>query len=709
MSQIVLPPEPPALIQEYSQTPQKAILLGPAIAVENVFAQDSPHIRIVTKERDRGVKEYELVYSENGIVQSPNTNSPTIIEPISAIEIVADRQEYNEKEQVITASGNVVMRFSNAVLNADSLRVNLLNRLAVAEGKVVLKRGEQILRGERFEYFFFVDSGVIYNASGEIYIPTTSRDTSAILATDIPDRPLSDSLAENQPLKRVTAAEGYKFTIGSTRDLSRIEQSGGLPSSQTGGQIGRLRFEAQRIDFENQEWVATNMRITNDPFSPPELEVRADTARFRNIAPQVDELVTTNSRVVFDQDFTLPIFQDRLVFGRRSRQPTLVQFGFDGEERGGLYVERSFNLIDTENIYFKVTPQYFLQKALIPGAFGLSENETGDRNIFRTSAFGLKTRLNVSFSPRTQLQANTSLTSLNFNEVEDRLRANILLENQIGDLNSPHIFGLGYNYRDRIFNGSLGFQRVQSSVGAFINSPVIPIANSGINLNYQGSVLNINAETDRTDLIQANEGNKIINLTRYQSAASLSRSFSLWRGEALPPTKEEGLRYTPVPVSPFLQLSTGVTGVASLYSNGENQPSVVGSVGVQGQFGHFSRSFLDYTGFNILYTQGIRGDASPFKFDRFVDTRTLSLGISQQIYGPFRLGFQTSLNLDNSEQISTDYFLEYSRRTYNILLRYNPILSLGSISFRLSDFNWVGDPEPFGGSGIRPVTQGIQR
>ena len=44
------------------------------------------------------------------------------------------------------------------VLLADLLRVNLANRIAVAQGNVVLKRGEQIIRGDRFEYYLMQDS-----------------------------------------------------------------------------------------------------------------------------------------------------------------------------------------------------------------------------------------------------------------------------------------------------------------------------------------------------------------------------------------------------------------------------------------------------------------------------------------------------------------------------------------------------------------------
>ena len=74
-----------------------------------------------------------------------------------------------------------------------------------------------------------------------------------------------------------------------------------------------------------------------------------------------------------------------------------------------------------------------------------------------------------------------------------------------------------------------------------------------------------------------------------------------------------------------------------------------------------------------------KGDESPFLFHRIPE------------------GFQTSWNLDSGETISTDYILEYSRRSYNITLRYNPVLQLCFISLRFNDFNGNGNAEPFEG------------
>jgi hypothetical protein len=261
-----------------------------------------------------------------------------------------------------------------------------------------------------------------------------------------------------------------------------------------------------------------------------------------------------------------------------------------------------------------------------------------------------------------------------------------------------------------LFNGSLGYQTVQSTLGAVLTSPRIPLGNSGINLNYQLGAQYINADTDQLDLLEPLREDNRVDLSRFQASATLSRGIRLWQGTALPQSASVGLKYTPVPVVPYLQAVLGLVGVTSAYTSGDSQSALIGSVGLMGQFGHFSRPWLDYTAFNLVYTQVLQDGASPFLFDRIVDTKVLGAGISQQLYGPFRVGFQTSINLDTGEGIDTDYLVEYSRRTYGIVLRYNPVKEIGSLTLRISDFNWTGGARPFYGDGeVRSVEGGVRR
>ncbi|MCP6374087.1 DUF3769 domain-containing protein, partial [Klebsiella pneumoniae] len=77
-----------------------------------------------------------------------------------------------------------------------------------------------------------------------------------------------------------------------------------------------LRFQAEQVDFYPQGWQARNVRITNDPFSPAELELRADTVTLTRETPYRDRIRTTRQRLVFDQGFSVPIPRDQTVIDR---------------------------------------------------------------------------------------------------------------------------------------------------------------------------------------------------------------------------------------------------------------------------------------------------------------------------------------------------------------------------------------------------------
>ena len=606
------------------------------------------------------------------------------------VELTADRQEYDVQRQLVSAEGNVIMRVRGSILDADRAIINLQTRTAIATGNVAFRRGQQILRGNRFEYDFIANTGTVGGASGELYTVTSGTDFTPNLPTDITpgvflERPLSDRILANQPLENVAEVPGGITTV--------IGSGEGQTAGQT-GQLRRLRYQAEKLDFTPDGGIATNIRITNDPFSPPELELRANTARFRRVNPLIDEIIADNPRLIFDQGFSLPVFPNRLTIDRRERRPALITFGYDEPDRGGLYAEANFTVLSQPGFRFTLTPQYYIQRSI---SQGFSDP---------LSIFGLKARLDATLGPRTTLRGSAIFTSLNLDEIDTKLRASLRLRQLVG----THTLTGEYSYRDRLFNGSLGYQTVQQTIGAILTSPVIPLGDTGINLSYQAAAQYINADTDRLDLLEPIRDNNRINLGRFQASAALSRPIRLWRGEALAATPTEGLRYTPTPIVPYLQLVLGVRGVAGYYSNGENQSSLTGTVGIVGQIGNFSRDWLDYTGFNLTYAQIFPTGESPFLFDRVADVRILGAGIVQQIYGPFRVGIQTAINLDTAQQISTDYILEYSRRTYGVILRYNPVRETGSITLRISDFNWTGGPEPFSGiDDVRSVEGGIRR
>ncbi len=632
-----------------------------------------------------------------GIRTAPSQRTvPFPVSPADTIEIKADRQEFDEKQQIVTAIGNVVVRFRQTVIDADRAIVNLVTRQVVASGNVAYTRGEQVVRGQQMDFNLGLNSGVVEQATGELFLPKAGSELTPTLPTDISagtilNQPLSDRITSQQPVRGVRSPGAATFTIGGGG------QGGQLAAPQITGAVNRVRFQAERLELRpDGVRVATNIRITNDPFSPPELEYRAKTATIKSISPTAQEVVTTKPRLVFDNRVKIPVYPRRQVFDSQQQNGPCLTFGFDGGDRGGLYAECAFQVLETGPLRLSLTPQVYIQRAI----------EKHGGNPFFPDSYGLKAKLTAAVGPRTRIDGSAIFVNFdNFpNLAENAFRGNLRLRQSVG----THTLAAEYSYRDRLFNGSLGFQTVNSSLGVVLTSPIVPLGKTGINLSYQAGYQFINADTDRFDLVEPVRDNNRIDLSRLQLSAALTRDFTLWQGKALPRTPTQGLKYTRTPVVPYVKLALGLRGVGSYYSSDDLQNSLAGSVGMIGQFGHFSRPFLDYTGFNVTYTQVGRDGLSPFLFDRLVDVRILSFGLVQQVYGGFRVGIQTGINLDTKETISTNYTLEYSRRSYAIILRFNPERQVGSLTFRISDFNWNGTPEPFGGGDVRSVEGGVR-
>ncbi|MGB7084145.1 MAG: DUF3769 domain-containing protein [Phormidesmis sp.] len=610
----------------------------------------------------------------------------------SQLQLTADFQEYDPASQTVTARGQVRLQLNDAIIEANELWLNLVNRYALATGDVLLTRGAQIVRGSRAEYNFIQQSGVIKGAVGTLYLPQVNDDLASPLAA-LP----SSSIRAYDPINR---RQDLQVSSDGSVQIATTPAANQLTGDSAQGGLRQLRFETDELAFDVEGWRAESVRITNDPFSPPELELRADSLLLRNISPTQDELLLKRPRLVFDQGLALPLLRSRLLLSRgtldpEDLSPVPVAGGVDGRDRGGLFLGRKLPLLRTEKVRFSVTPQFFAARA-----FRAESSSPIDPDNF-----GVIADLEAELTPRTTLSGSAELTSLDLSRATENLRTNLRAEQLIGD----HRLSLQYSYRERLFNGSLGFQDVQSSVGAVLLSPEIAIGERGLRLTYQVGAQLINAETDREDLLLASGSDTgRVTLGRYQVSGALRQGFNLWRGEPKPLTQDEGLRFTPTPVIPYLNLNLGLRATGTYYSSGDAQDSVIAEISVDGQIGHFARNFGDYTRFNVGYAQSFIGGAnSPFLFDREVDRNILSLGLTQQLYGPFLVGFQTALSLSESREIDTIYLLEYSRRTYGILLRYDASQNAGSIGFRLSNFSWVGDSDPFDTPRVRRVQSGV--
>ncbi|HXI21099.1 MAG TPA: putative LPS assembly protein LptD, partial [Gemmatimonadales bacterium] len=85
-----------------------------------------------------------------------------------AVDVQADRIDYNEAERRIVASGMVRVAMGSRTLFADEVSVDLDDQVVTASGQVILIDGTNILEGDRIEYNYRTNTGVVTNGRGTV-------------------------------------------------------------------------------------------------------------------------------------------------------------------------------------------------------------------------------------------------------------------------------------------------------------------------------------------------------------------------------------------------------------------------------------------------------------------------------------------------------------------------------------------------------------
>ena len=567
------------------------------------------------------------------VIPSPQTSqsSPAAENGGDPLQVEADRQSYDTAKRLFRAEGNVKLTYRQTVLQADAIAVDLNARQVTATGKVTLDIGQQQqIRGSRLVYRLDRRTGTLYQAEGDLNLatlPTTVR--RATLPTDV-------------------AA------------TSVFEPPGQQP------RLKFLRFQADEIQLTGANWRGLNVRVTNDRLGPPlgpELELEASNATLEERADGTNLLTTRGNRLWFDQTFSVPLLNNRTVLGadRARRRPPVTVLYDDAD--GGLIVRRDVEVLGRADASFTVGPKVRLQQ------FG---NDDGV-----LAAFGLDLDFNLQGGGGQVTNLFLALNSLA--NPENDLRA--LGQHVIPVGKRGGNLAFRYAFRPRFapeFGETSEEPEITHELESTYSSPTIPLGDSGIQLSYRSGLGWFDAEAR-----ERNEDS--LQLGRARLEAALSREFPLWQPA---PTALKQPRFSFSPIRQGLWLNTGLSGEYAAYTNSDTQGLLTGNAGFRFILGQFNRNAFDYTGVNVVYSNGVLAGNSPFNFDDIGTSERVQLGFLQQLYGPLRLGVETALDLGDGEELDTLYTLAYDRRTYGLTLSYSPTQGAGSFLIRIDDFNW---------------------
>ncbi len=113
------------------------------------------------------------------VVSAQDSGSRDLLERVkelkSVVRIEANEMERREREKLTIARGDVHIQMENRALYADEVELDQVQEVLRARGRVQLVEGASRLEGDRFEYHYRTNTGVMYQAKGAIPPATAFR------------------------------------------------------------------------------------------------------------------------------------------------------------------------------------------------------------------------------------------------------------------------------------------------------------------------------------------------------------------------------------------------------------------------------------------------------------------------------------------------------------------------------------------------------
>jgi LPS-assembly protein len=117
--------------------------------------------------------------SSIAVVSAQDTGSRDLLDRVtelkSAVRVEANELERRERDKLTIARGDVHIQMENRTLIADEVELDQIQEVLRATGRVQLIEGASRLEGERFEYHYRSNTGVMYQGKGAIPPATAFR------------------------------------------------------------------------------------------------------------------------------------------------------------------------------------------------------------------------------------------------------------------------------------------------------------------------------------------------------------------------------------------------------------------------------------------------------------------------------------------------------------------------------------------------------
>ncbi len=609
------------------------------------------------------------IYEDQFLTNLKNTNSddsPTEIDKnvkTAVNELLIESKIQSEKDNILYANGDVVVKFQDNILKADTLRFNKKNKSAKAEGNVQFKINNQIFQADMVQYDFVKRKGSFRNIKGLIN---------------------SESIISDFDFSSNSIYENLLSTIKSIKKNKVIF---------TPKKVTNWIFSAEQLDVDQNIWSSKQVFLTNDLLDTNQIKLQFNELK---VYPDKEKLRFKSkiNNLIFQDRITIPFWVgDRTIF-KKAENPSAFQngwnIGYDKLNKDGFFIGRKLNAININNdLYLNIEPQFLIQRTLNGKTKSFVQRNSSlnspkvERNISLVDYFALSAALEGKIQ-NWDLKMTQELNSFDLEKFSNSVRTRAELSKEINLFNTTFVNRIFGAYRERIWNGSIGESEIYNAYGwqldqskswrndAVENNQIITI---GIG-NYKAEELN------SSDFAESYKGS-----VSYQ----LNKRLPIFEKRIDSLYIDESFEYIPEPIKQGVFINSKISATYNLYKDSNTQKYFGVGLGPQFILGNYKKDFFDYTRLSILPIYKFKSGKSIFKFDQVSNNFTVDLNFDQHLIGSWLIETQGTLNLDKDsddygEFIYSRIGMNFKKRSYSFGIFYQPHDQAGGINFTLNGF-----------------------
>ena len=577
-------------------------------------------------------------------------------------DLVIQSDKQSEVNNVLFAEGNVSVSYRGKQLKADKLIYDKLNKKISAEGNITLFFGEQIFKISQLEYNFKNETGYLLDVKGSI-------DSDKLIADILGN--FNDS--DFQKLQNLLNLQ--KKEVLNTPD-----------------KVHNWIFTTERISIDGEKWKSDKAIFSNDILQFKQVKIEINSLEVRSLKDELRFRSSLNY-LVLDENISIPFWLGNRTLTKSGQKPDSKAgwtIGYDNLDKDGFFIGRKINSLDlADDFFLDLEPQFLIQRSLNGHTNSFvkdGESITGDkikRDADFADYFGFKSQI-IGKVNNWDLEIGNQINSLDSNKFTDALRSKSVLKKKINFLNSKWDKSFYGVYRDRVWNGSLGEAEIYLGYGSKLEKKHTWEVNGTTNTEVLSLGL---AHLKGEDLISKH----LVGSLKGNLFYSLDKNIPLSVDKPENKIIDSSYEYIYEPIKKGLSLNTRMAALYSLYDEGKHQEYIGLGLGPELILGNLKAKTFDYTRLSIFPFYKFKNGESVFKFDQISEKFTLNIGFDQQIFGPIILKSNGTLNLDSDsndygEFIDSKILVNWTKRSYEFGIFYQPHNQAGGISFNLFGF-----------------------